>query len=129
MNTFSVTIHKHLDLHTSAARVQLPAMAHSIREILALLGAATAAVAVIMISVWLTGLEISNILGAGTWGAAFVFLALAVDAHKLTAILQGVTGVALLVLAWLQKTVSPDYMIVSGVVIAIWIAVVVFRRL
>ena len=104
-------------------------MVISIREILALLSAVTVATTAIMLSIWVAGMDISPIIGAGTWGVAIIFFALAVDSRTATALLQLSTGGALIVLAWLQNAVSPDYTVVSGVLMAGWIAVVVFKRL
>jgi hypothetical protein len=59
----------------------------------------------------------------------FVFLGIAVDKRDPGAFLLLVTGLALLVLAWLQTAVSSDYAIVSGVLVAGWVAVSIFKRL
>jgi len=129
VKTLTAALHKHRHHQTLVAWKQIQVMEISIREILALLAAVTMAAAVIMLSIWLAGLEINNILAAVTSAAAFMFLGLATDSRRMTAALQAMTGIALLVLAWLQNTVSPDYIIVSGAVMAAWVAVVVFRRL
>ena len=100
-----------------------------IQTILASLGALTTATAIVLLSVWMAGVEISNMVDASTWGLGLIFLGLAVDNRKPTAIFQVATGMALLVLAWLQHTVSPDFTIVSGVLVATWVAVRVFRQL
>jgi hypothetical protein len=129
MSTYTAPIQENRRFQTSSVQERIPAMAISIREILALLSAVTVATAIVMLSVWVAGMEVTAILGASTWGVGFIFLGLAVDNREPTALLQLGTGVALLVLAWLQNTVSPDYTIVSGVVLATWLAVAVFRRL
>ena len=129
MKTLTAHIHKTRQFQTTAVQDHLPKMAISIREILALLSALTVATAAIVLSIWVAALGISPIIGAGTWGVAFLFLALAVDSRTPAALLQLSTGGALVVLAWLQYAVSPDYTVVSGVLIAAWLAVAVFKRL
>ena len=114
---------------TTAGSNIVPVMTVSIREMLALLSALSAATGIVLLSVWVAGMEISNILGAATWGLGFVFLGLAVDNREQTARWQLVTGLALLSLAALQYTVSPDFTIASGVLLAIWVAVGMFRQL
>jgi len=104
-------------------------MVVSIREILDLLSAVTVATAAIMLSIWVAGMDISSIIGAGTWGVAIIFFALAVDSRTTAALLQLSTGGALIGLAWLQYAVSPDYTVVAGVLVAGWMAVAVFRWL
>ncbi len=113
----------------SSFHVHIPAMVISARDILALLSAVTVAAAIIAFSVWFAGMDVQGVLGASTWGTAFVFFALAMDSSKLTAFFQLVTGISLLGLAWLQYIAAPDYAIVSGALVAIWLAVPVFRRL
>jgi len=82
-----------------------------------------------MLSIWVAGMDISSIIAAGTWGVAMIFFAMAVDNRKAKALLQLSTGGVLMVLAWLQYAVSPDYTVVAGVLVAGWIAVAVFKRL
>jgi hypothetical protein len=99
------------------------------RAVLAGLGAAVVSVAFVMFSVWVAGLETTGIVAAATWGAGFVFFALAVDNRARGAFLQLGSGAILLLLAWLQNTVSPEFTIVSGVLVAGWLAVATFRQL
>lgn len=129
MKTITAHIHDTGRFHTKSAPEQLPEMVIPICEILALLSAVTVATGVIMLSIWAAGMDISGLIGAAGWGVAIVFFALAVDSRTPVALLQGSTGVALAVLAWLQFVVSPEYTIVSGIVIAAWLAVAVFERL
>ena len=68
-------------------------------------------------------------LGVSTWGIGLIFLGLAVDNHGWVALYKSATGVALLTLALLQNSVSPDFIIVADVVLAIWVAVALFKRL
>ena len=129
MKTFSVSIHGNLNLQSASSRGLIPAMVASMRDIIALTSAGLAAIAVITLSVWAAGLEINTFLGVITWGLGFIFLGLAVDNDGRVALFQLITGVAFLILALLQNSVSPDFIIVSGVILAIWVAVVLFKRL
>ena len=129
MKTFNASIHQDLSLHSFTARRHLPAILASMRNILALSGAGLTAIAIITLSVWAAGLEINMYLGVSTWGMGFIFLGLAMDNHGRTALFQLISGVALLVLALLQNSVSPDFIIISGALLATWVAVVLFKRL
>jgi hypothetical protein len=129
MKTFTAHIHKSRQFQTMAVQDHLPEMVISIREILALLSAVTVAAAAIMLAIWVAGMDISSFIGAGTWGIAMIFFAMAMDNRKAKALLQLSTGGVLMVLAWLQYAVSPDYTVVVGVLVAGWIAVAVLKRL
>jgi len=129
MKTITTHIHDTGQFHTASTPDHFPEVVIPICEILALLSAVTVAVSVIMLSIWVAGMDISGVTGAVGWGVAIIFFALAVDSRTPVALLQSSTGVALAVLAWLQFAVSPEYTIVSGVVIAAWLAVAVFQRL
>ena len=129
MKTFTAHIHKSRQFQTMAVQDHLPEMVISIREILALLSAVTVATAAIMLAIWVAGMDISSFIGAGTWGIAMIFFAMAMDNRKAKALLQLSTGCVLMVLAWLQYAVSPDYTVVVGVLVAGWIAVAVLKRL
>ena len=63
-----------------------------------------------------------------TLRAALLFFALAFDKRGAAALLLAITGAALVVLAWLQNVMTVDYVIVSGVLLATWIAVAVFKQ-
>ena len=129
MKTANVLIQQNLSLQSFTSRVHLPAIAASMRTILALSSAGLTAIAIITLSVWAAGLEINMFLGLSTWGMGFVFLGLAVDNHGRAALFQLITGVALLTLALLQNSVSPNFIIVSGALVATWVAVVLYRRM
>jgi hypothetical protein len=116
-------------LHINTETEIVPVMLASFRETVALLSAVTAAIAIVMFSVWVAGMAIQNVFGAFTLGLGFIFLAMAVDNRGLTAVTQLVTGVALLVLALLHSTVSPDFMIASAVLMAMWTSALLFRYL
>jgi len=128
MKTFTAPIQQNTSLQIGSASRLAPLMTISMRAILAGLSAAVVAVAITMLSVWAAGLEITAIAAAVTWGTGFVFLGLAVDNRATGALLQVASGVALLFLAWLQNTVSPEFIIVSGVLVATWLAAIVFRH-
>ena len=130
MKTLTVPIRQDRQLQTTTGLPTFPAMNVSIREILALLSAVISAAAIVLLSVWVAGMEVTAILSASTMGIGFIFLGLAVDSREPTAFfLQLATGIALLALAWLQNAVSPDFTIVSGVLVAAWVAVSLFKRL
>jgi len=129
MKTVSTSIHESQKFQSIASKIQIPVVAASMRNIMALSWAALAAIAIITLSVWAAGAEISTYLGASTWALGFIFLALAVDNHGRKARYQLMTGLALLSLALLQNSVSPGFIIVSGVLLAAWVAGVLFKRL
>lgn len=129
MKTYAAPIQPNRQLQTRAKQRLIPFMSILIQTILAFLGSLTTATAIVLLSVWAAGVEISNVIDASTWGLGFVYLGLATDNRKPTAIFQLATGIALLVLAWLQHTVSPDFTIVSGVLVATWVAIMIFRQL
>lgn len=129
MKTITAHIEQTRQFQMTAVRDRLPEMAISVREILALLSAVTVATATIILSIWVSGMDISPVVGAGTWGIAIIFFAWAVDSGKAAAILQLSTGVALVTLAWLQYAVSPDCTVVAGGLLAGWLAVALFKWL
>ena len=129
MKTINAVIHQNLSLRSLSSRVHFPAIAASMRNILTLSAAGLTAIAIITLFVWTAGMEINMLLGAGALGTGFIFLGLAVDNDGRTAMFQSITGVVLLVLTLLQSSVSPDFLIGSGVLLAIWVAVVLFKRL
>jgi hypothetical protein len=134
MRTYTASLQesslKESKLRETRARSNIfPTMSISIRDMLAFLGALTTATGIVLLTVWMVGMGIDSILGASTWGLGFAFLGLAVDSRGLTAYLQSSTGVALLGLACLQNFVSPDFTIASGVLLATWVLVVMYRQL
>jgi len=128
MKTYNLEIHKHKLLNTPATHRWGPGIDVFVIEMLAVLGALAVAISVILGSIWLATLDIKPLLGAGTWAVAFIFFALAFDKRGHVALFLAVTGGALVVLAWLQNTMTADYVIVSGVLVAIWVAIAVFRQ-
>lgn len=126
MKTLNTTFQE-TNVPTGTRQHIIPAVRLNMRAALALLSAATAATAIVFFSVWLAGMEINDIVGASTWGLGFIFLGLAVDNRKPVGILQLISGLALLVLAGLHSVVSADFTIGSGVLVATWLAVLIFR--
>jgi len=129
MKIHSGHMQEHHRFHTRADSNIVPVVVDSFRETLALLSAVIAAIAIVMLSVWVAEMEIQNMFGAFTGGLGFVFLAMAVDSRESFAVLQSLTGLSLLVLAWLHSSVSPDFIIVSGILVALWVAATLFRQL
>ena len=129
MKTFSASTHESPKLKPIAAKRFGPILAATMRNIMALTWAGMTAFTLIALSVWTGGMEISTYFGAGSWGLGFIFLALALDNDKKLARYQAMTGVVLLILAVLQSSVSPGFMIISGAVLAAWLAGAVFKRL
>ena len=129
MKTYTVPLQQNQGIQLSAGDEILPAMASSIREVLAFLSAASAAVVVVLLSVWAAGEEMNDLLSAGTWGVGFVFLGLAIDNREPIASLQLVTGLALLILAWFGTFVSTDFVIAAGLLLAAWVTAGLFKQL
>jgi len=129
MRTYIAPIQDNRKIETTARAGILPTMDFSFREMLALLSALTTAIGIILLSVWMVGMGIDNILGAATWGLGFIFLGLAVDNRGPLALLQASSGVILLSLACLQNIVSPDFTIAAGVLLATWVAATIYRQL
>ena len=120
MKTLTATIREPRELETAGGRKWLGSLTGILREILGLAVAIAVAAALVTLSVWLAGKPAGPLLAACTWGLGFVFLGLAVDSSGLRAVFLGITGLALPVLALLQDRVSPDFVIVSGVLLAAW---------
>ena len=129
MTTFTAPLQQHQQVNLTPGENFIPAVKTSINHGLALLSVITAAATIVLLSVWVAGMEISNVIDAGIWGVGLIFLGLAVDNDEPIALLQFVTGFVLLALAWLQFSVSADYIIVSGVIVASWVALSLFKRL
>ena len=129
MKTYTVPLQQNQGIQLSAGDEILPAMASSIREVMAFLSAASAAVVVVLLSVWAAGEEMNDLLSAGTWGVGFVFLGLAIDNREPIASLQLVTGLALLILAWFGTFVSTDFVIAAGLLLAAWVTAGLFKQL
>jgi hypothetical protein len=129
MKTIIAATHEHQKLLSSSVKALIPAMVASVRTMLALIVAGLAAIAIITLSIWAAGLGIYPYLGALSWGLGFIFLGVAVDNRGPVAKYQMMTGIAMLVLALLQSSVSADLIIVSAILPATWLAVLLFKRL
>lgn len=129
MRTFTAPVHQEREFQAIQRQKIVPHMTVSVREVLALLSAASAAIAMVLLSVWASGLEETVILSAGTWGVSFIFMGLAVDNRESKALFLLFSGFALMALAWLQNTVSPDFVILSGVLLASWVSFGLYRLL
>ena len=129
MKIVSTPIRQHRKVKSVATEKLIPVVTATVRESISLIVAVSTVALIITLSVWMAGLEISAYLGASTWGVGFIFLALAVDNRGRAALLQMLTGVVLLVLALLQNSVSPDFIIVAGVLLSVWLGVFLFKRL
>ena len=129
MKTFNTSIQQPRQAQVISAGNFIPAVAASAHEVMALLSSAILAATIVALSVWVAGMDMTDVLGAGIWGVGFVFFGLAVDGKDPKAVFQVVTGVALLVLAWLQANVSAEFIIVSGILVAGWAATSLFSRL
>lgn len=110
-------------------QIRIPAITLSVRDGLMLLSAAVLVSALVLLSVWVSGLDLRNVVAATGWGIATVFLALAIDARPRRAVLQSLTALALVILAWLQLTVAPEWVIATALLLAPWLAAGLVRRL
>jgi len=129
MKTMTAPIRHERELPGTRGRQLIPYVTVSIREVLALLSAVTSVVAIVLLSVWISGVGSMAVASAGTWGIAFVFMALAVDKRESKAFFELTTGLALMVLAWLQNTVSPEFIILTAVLLASWVSIGLYRLL
>jgi hypothetical protein len=112
-----------------AFQVRIPAITISVRDSLVVLSAAVLVSAFILLSVWVAGLDARNAVSAASWGIAIVFLAFAIDSRPRKAVLQSLTALALVVLAWLQLTVAPEWVIATAALLAPWLAASLVKRL
>jgi hypothetical protein len=129
MNTYPVSIQPEQHLPIGTGERHISAIMLCRRETPALLAAVMSATALVAVFVWVASIASNDVISGGTWGLGLIFFGLATDSRKRAAIWQLTTGVALLVLAFLQVAVSPDFTLVSGAIVTTWVAVTVFRRL
>lgn len=129
MRTYTAPFQPDRQVQFTSGKKIIPAMLAASRQILALTGAAISAAAVVLLSVWVAGMEMTNVIGAGIWGIGFVFFGLAIDNFGTKGLALFVTGAALFVLAWMQSAISADYIVISGIIVAAWVAVDLYRRL
>jgi hypothetical protein len=128
MKTYTATTRQNGNFKVSGRDI-VPGLAASMREILALLSAVTVATLFVLVSVWVAGTEMTNIASALTWAIGLVFLGIALDNRGPLAYFQLVTGLFLLVLSYLQNSISPDFTIVSGALLAAWASIALFGHL
>ena len=124
----ATTIRESRELETAAGKGWLGPMKEILRETLGLAVAIAVTAALVTLSVWLAGKPAGPLLAACTWGLGFVFLGLAVDSRGLRAVFLALTGLALPALALLQDRVSPDFVILSGVLLAAWAGHGILKR-
>jgi hypothetical protein len=129
MKTTTTSISQSRHFYVQPKQGHFTSVVVSTREVLATLSAVTAATAIILLSILAAGVEFTNIIAASNWALGFVFLALAVDNRNSTPVLQLLSGLTLIGLAWLQANVSSDYAIASGVLVAAWVSITLFRKL
>ncbi|MGA9574957.1 MAG: hypothetical protein WBS20_13540 [Lysobacterales bacterium] len=132
MKTYTTPLDQRQSLQTATrpatAKRLVELLALSARDIVALSVATLAAAAVITLSIWLAAQGASPVPGALTWGLGFIFFALAVNSDSRPAIWRMATAVALSGLALLQDRVSPDFLIVAGVLLAAWVAHTIWKK-
>jgi hypothetical protein len=129
MKTCTERLHQNQQIQMSLGEKFIPNITSFYSVSLALVSAFCAATAIVLLSVWVAGLETNGPVSASIWAVGFIFLGLAVDNHEPKAFLQLVTGIALLVLAWFGSYVSPEFVIVSGFLLAGWVAASLFKHL
>ena len=129
MKFISTPIRPNTKLPTVSTHSFIPAMAGTLRDLMFLMSAMLTTAAIITLTVWLAGMEYSVFMGASTWGLGFIFLAMAMDRRGRLALLQAISGGTFLVLALLQNSVSPDFGIIAGVLVAAWVVAVLYDRL
>ena len=110
-------------------QVRIPSITISVRDSLVVLSAAVLVSALILLSVWVSGLGVSNIVSAASWGIAVMFLAFAIDSRPRKAVFQSLTALALVVVAWLQLVFAPEWVIASALLLAPWLAASLVKRL
>ena len=129
MKTYTTPIQQGRPVRNINHQRFIPITLDSTRQGLALLSAVTVATGIVLLSVWAAGTGVSHLFAAGTWGLGLIFIGIAVDSPRPTALLQSITGLFLLGTAGLQGYVSPEYAIASGAIVAAWASVLTFRRL
>lgn len=110
-------------------QIRIPAITISVRDTLVVLSASVLVAALILLAVWVSGLDVRNVVSAASWGAAIVFLGLAIDSRPRRAVLQSLTALALVLLAWLQLAVAPEWVIASALLLAPWLSASLVKRL
>lgn len=129
MKYISPTIEQNTKLPSVAENGLIPAMAGTLRDLIALISAVLIATVIIILAIWMAGMQFNGFLAASSWAIGFVFLAMAIDSYGRLAFLQVVTGGSLFTLAFLQNSISPDFGILAGILVAVWVTIALYRRL
>ena len=110
-------------------QLRIPAMVITLRDVVAVLGALAVVVVTVLLAAWMSTIGSGNVLAGGTWGAAVVFAALAVDGRGAKALMLAMMAVVLVALAWLQVSLAAGFVVPAAALLAPWLAAEVFRRL
>ena len=105
------------------------AYALDLAGVVAILTAVIIATAIVVLAMWAAGHNGQDALGALGWMAGIVFLALAIDSRDPLSILQLVTGISLMLLAWASSRISPEFGVISGLIIAAWVVAPLSSRI
>lgn len=112
-----------------AWHVRTPFKAITVHGLAATLGAVATALVIVLLAAWVSLIGSAYMLGAVTWGAAVVSMALAVDGRGTQAALLSMTAVALVLFAWLQVSVASGFVVAAAALVAAWVVPQVFARL
>ncbi len=86
------------------------------------------ALAIVVLATWLVTMpDLVVYLQATLWASGFVFLGLAIDSESPDNGLSLLTGIALPVLAVMSSRVAVEIAIIDSVIIALWLAVAIWR--
>lgn len=110
-------------------QIRIPAITISVRDTLVVLSASVLVAALILLAVWVSGLDVRNVVSAASWGIAIMFLGLAIDSRPRRAMLQSLTALVLVLLAWLQLAVATEWVIASALLLAPWLVTCLVKRL
>ena len=110
-------------------QLRIPAIVITLRDVIAVLGALAVVVVTVLLAAWMSTIGSGNVLAGGTWGAAIVFTALAVDGRGAKALMLAMMAVVLVALAWLQLSLAAGFVVPAAALVAPWLAVGVFQRL
>ena len=118
------------DLTASAPRSRPVVRFHGLNRLVSrTLVAALPALAIVLAAVWLASTPALAIyLQATLWASGFLFFGLALDAGHRTAVAALLSGIALLLLAYLSSSVAIEFAIIAAAIAAAWTATAVFRR-
>jgi len=117
----------------SRDKAELPNPIASVNTALSLAGKAFIALvpafAIVVGAAWLVAVpELVVYLQATLWASGFVFLGLAIESQKPAVFPALATGIALPVLAILSSKVAVEIAVIAAALVAVWVAVALFRR-